>query len=307
MHAHTFLCIDSDRCFFSALCNEFRSDIISEKNIRAVKPLIKIIFSDMDGTLLDDRSQLPADFDETMSELKRRGVIFAPASGRQYFSLLRSFGKYADEFLFVAENGTLVMRNRREIFSKAMKQSEALEILSTAIDGDDDVFRVYCGKKNAYFLESQIRPENLAELEKYFTQNITVEKFTDVDDEPLKMSFFDADGTVAETVYPILSEKYGRALQVVLSSDYWVDVMAPGINKGVAIENVQRIMGIAPEECAAFGDYLNDAEMMRAVGYGFAMANAHPDLKKIARYETASNDEAGVLMGIRRLIDEGLI
>ncbi len=271
-----------------------------------VRPLIKIIFSDMDGTLLDDNSRLPAGFDEMMSELKSRGVIFAPASGRQYFSLLRSFGKYADEFLFVAENGTLVMRNRREIFSKAMRQAEALEILSTRLDGGE-VFRVYCGKKNAYFLESQIKPENLAELEKYFTQNITVEKFTDVDDEPLKMSFFDANATVAETVYPILSEKFGRELQVVLSSDYWVDVMAPGINKGVAVENVQRLLGIKPEECAAFGDYLNDAEMMTAVGYGFAMANAHLDLKKLARYETTDNNSSGVLVGIRRLIDEGLI
>lgn len=268
--------------------------------------MIKIIFSDMDGTLLDDRSQLPAGFDEMMSELKSRGVIFAPASGRQYFSLLRSFGKYADEFLFVAENGTYTVRHGREIFSKTMKQSEALEILSTSVNGDD-VFRVYCGKKNAYFLESQIKPENLAELEKYFTQNITVEKFTDVDDEPLKMSFFDANGTVAETVYPILKEKFGRDLQVVLSSDYWVDVMALGINKGVAVENVQRLLNVAPDECAAFGDYLNDAEMMQAVGYGFAMANAYPALKKIARYETSDNNSGGVLIGIRRLIDEGLL
>ena len=271
-----------------------------------VRVLIKIIFSDMDGTLLDDNSRLPAGFDEMMSELKTRGVIFAPASGRQYFSLLRSFGKYTDEFLFVAENGTLVMHNRREIFSKAMKQSEVLEILSTKFDADD-VFRVYCGKKNAYFLEEQLKPENLAELEKYFTQNITVKTFDDVDDAPLKMSFFDANATVAETVYPILKEKFGRDLQVVLSSDYWVDVMAPGINKGVAIENVQRLLKIKREECAAFGDYLNDAEMMKAVGHGFAMANAHPDLKKLTRYETLSNNEAGVLVGIRRLIDEGLL
>ena len=268
--------------------------------------MIRIIFSDMDGTLLDDVGNLPRGFDELMSELKSRGVIFAPTSGRQYFALLRMFGKYKDEFLFIGENGTLVMQHGREIFSKAMRRAEALDILSTG-DQWDDVFRVFCGKKNAYFLKSQIRPENLAELEKYFTQNICIEKFADVDDAPLKMSFFDVNGTVAKTVYPILREKYEGPFQVVLSSDYWVDVMPSGINKGIAVQNVQKLLDISPDECAAFGDYLNDAEMMQAVTYGFAMENAHPGLKKIARYSTVGNNDAGVLVGIRRLIDEGLI
>ena len=67
--------------------------------------MIKVIFSDMDGTLLDENSQLPAEFDEVMAELKKRGVIFAPTSGRQYFALLHQMGKYADDFLFLAENG----------------------------------------------------------------------------------------------------------------------------------------------------------------------------------------------------------
>ena len=52
---------------------------------------------------------------------------------------------------------------------------------------------------------------------------------------------------------------------------------------------------------------MNDYEMIQAVGYGFAMANAHPDLKKVAKFETASNDERGVIVGIQKLIDEGLI
>lgn len=65
--------------------------------------MIKIIFSDMDGTLLDDRGNVPEGFDEIAAELKKRGVMFAPASGRQYYSLEDSFQKYKDDFLFLAE------------------------------------------------------------------------------------------------------------------------------------------------------------------------------------------------------------
>ena len=300
------ICIDRRRCFFSALYNVSLFAIMLNKKIWAVRHLIKIIFSDMDGTLLNDRSQLPAGFDELMLELKARNVIFAPASGRQYFSLLRSFGKYEDDFLFVAENGTLAIQHRKEIFSKPMLRAESDEVLAAG-DAWDNIFRVYCGKRGAYYLESQANPENLVEFEKYFTKNTAVKSFAEVDDEPLKMSFFDNTARAAETIYPKLSARFGGPLQIDLSSNQWVDVMAADVNKGVAIRNVQRLLDIKPEECAAFGDYLNDYEMLKSVKHSFAMANAHPDLKKIARYETVSNNEAGVLAGIRRLIDEGLI
>ena len=91
-----------------------------------------------------------------------------------------------------------------------------------------------------------------------------------------------------------------------LSSDYWLDIMDKHINKGVAVRAMEERFGFTPDEVAVFGDYLNDLQMMSAATYSFAMANAHPDIKAAARYETASNEDAGVLKGIQRLIDAGL-
>ena len=267
--------------------------------------MIKIIFSDMDGTLLTSENKLPEGFDEMITELSRRGVIFAPASGRQYFSLRRSFQKYRDDFLFVAENGTIVMRKDKEIFSSPLNIEATREILA-ASEGFENILRVYCGKKDAYLRREQNTPEFHAELEKYWTHNGVVDDFNEIDDVPLKIAFFDPTANAAQNIYEKLAP-FKSSLQVVLSSDYWVDVMSPSISKGEAIKNVQRIMNFQPEECAAFGDYLNDCEMLQAVGYGFAMANAHPDLKKLAKFETASCDEGGVLVGIRKLMADGLI
>ena len=101
-------------------------------------------------------------------------------------------------------------------------------------------------------------------------------------------------------------KQFDGPMQVVLSSDWWVDVMAFGINKGIAIQQVQKRMHITPMECAAFGDYMNDAEMMSAVYYSYAVENAHPKIKELARFHTKSNVEHGVLHGIRELIDQGL-
>ena len=94
--------------------------------------MIKIIFSDMDGTLLDEHGNVPEGFDETIAELEKRGVMFAPASGRQYYSLEDSFMKYKDRFLFLAENGTVVMYKGEKIFTCPMNKQLAQQVLKAA-------------------------------------------------------------------------------------------------------------------------------------------------------------------------------
>ena len=267
--------------------------------------MIKIIFSDMDGTLLTSENKLPDGFDEIISELKKRNVIFAPSSGRQYFSLLKSFPKYENEFIFLSDNGTLAMHKGKEIFSLPMELDGVEEILKFS-EPIENILRVYCGKKNAYVLEEQNIPKYMDELNIFFTRNEAVKNWNDVDDVPIKISFFDPTGKSAENVYPKF-EKFSDRFKVVLASDFWTDLTAPGACKGLAVQNVQKILNIKPEECAAFGDYMNDYDMMKAVGYSFAMANAHPEVKKVAKFETASNDEFGVILGIKKLMAEGLI
>ena len=267
--------------------------------------MIKIIFCDMDGTLLTSENKLPDGFDEVIAELKSRNVIFAPASGRQYFALLESFPQYENDFIFLADNGTLVMRDGKEMFSQPMKNEITLEMLHEA-DKIENIMRVYCGKKNAYIRDFQDVPAYRAQLRKYYTHTGTVKNWEDIDDVPIKIAFFDGNHNAKEKIFDKLV-KFNGEVQVVLSSDEWVDIMMPNVDKGSAVRKVQQMLDIKPDECAAFGDYLNDTEMLKSVGYSFAMANAYPELKKFAKFETLSNDEGGVLVGIKKLIDEGLI
>ena len=268
--------------------------------------MIKIIFSDMDGTLLTSDNKLPEGFDEMMSELKKRGVIFSPASGRQYFSLLQTFPQYEHEFIFLSDNGTLVMRDGKEFFSLPMKNEIALEMLHEA-GKIENILRVYCGIKNAYIQDFQDTPEFNAELFKYYTHTGIVKNWEDiVDDVPIKVAFFDGNHDAEEKIYKKL-EKFNGEVQVLLSSDEWVDVMMPNVGKGFSVRKIQQMLDIKPEECAAFGDYLNDYDMLQSVEYSFATANAYPEIKKIAKFETSSCNEGGVLVGIKKLMDEGLI
>ena len=268
--------------------------------------MIKLIFSDMDGTLLDDDNRLPEGFDDMMGELRERGVRFCPASGRQYFSLQSTFRDYVDEFLFLAENGAMVVQGGHEIFSVTLPKEEVLRVLEEGMKLPG-ILSVFSGKENAYILRSQESPECIAAFEWYYSRSKVVENFAEVEETAVKASFFDMKGHADQTIYPFLDHLNREGFRVLFGSNHWVDVLHGDVNKGNAIRWIQKQFGISPMECAAFGDYLNDREMMSAVHYSFAMGNAHPDIKQAARFETASNQEGGVLAGIRRLMDEGLI
>ncbi|MFR8178319.1 MAG: HAD hydrolase family protein [Christensenellales bacterium] len=70
---------------------------------------------------------------------------------------------------------------------------------------------------------------------------------------------------------PALRAKLEGPLSIILSGEHWVDVMKPGVNKGCAMRGIQQKLGISAAECMAFGDYLNDCELLQAVGESYAM------------------------------------
>ena len=114
--------------------------------------MIKLVFCDMDGTLLDAQGNLPEGLGAILAELKAHGVIFAPASGRQYAALLRHFRPWADDLIFCAENGAYVVRRGEELFSTTIAPALCREIVrrAAAVKG---AYTVWCRKEYAYVTE----------------------------------------------------------------------------------------------------------------------------------------------------------
>ena len=90
-----------------------------------------------------------------------------------------------------------------------------------------------------------------------------------------------------------------------MSGAHWVDVLSPTANKGRAIREVQKALGVTPDQTMVFGDFLNDLEMMDAATYSFAMANAHPLLKERASWVAPTNNANGVVRTIRTVLGLG--
>jgi Cof subfamily protein (haloacid dehalogenase superfamily) len=275
---------------------------------------IRLIVTDMDGTLLDDGKRLPPGLWETLAGLRRRGVLFSPASGRQYATLAREFAEVADGTVFIAENGTYVVRDGVELSSDPLAPGVAADVVRTVrrlVADGVDVGAVVCGKRSAYVERGD--EAFLAEVRRYYVEHRVVEDATALDDDVIKVALFDF-GSAERTTAPALRSlaarlphsrprSSGGTPTVVVSGEHWVDVMNRTANKGAALRRLQRELGITPAQTMVFGDYLNDLEMLDAAEWSFAMANAHPDVIARARHLAPSNNDNGVLRTIARVLD----
>ncbi|MEU2052164.1 Cof-type HAD-IIB family hydrolase [Streptomyces bungoensis] len=262
---------------------------------------IRLVVTDMDGTLLDDAKRVPDGLWPTLAELRRRGVLFSPASGRQYATLARQFADVGEGMAFIAENGTYVVRDGVELHSDPMERSVAADVARTVrrlVAGGADVGAVVCGKRAAYVERTD--EAFLAEVRRYYVEHRVVPDVTAVEDEVIKVALFDF-GSAEHTTAPALAA-VAATHQVVVSGEHWVDVMNRTANKGTALRGLQRELGITPAETMVFGDYLNDLEMLDAADWSFAMANAHPEVLRRARHQAPSNNDNGVLRTIARVL-----
>jgi len=266
------------------------------------RPDIRLIVADMDGTLLDDDNELHEHFWPLVHELNRLGILFCPASGRQYYNLRDRFADIADEIVFIAENGTYVVRRDREVSSDGLDLPAARRVVDAvrvSIAAGVDAGIVVCGKRSAY-IDRTDAPFR-AEIDRYYTRLEVVDDLLEVsDDEVLKISVFDF-GSAEHTTAPGLAG-FRQTHLVTVSSAHWVDITSPTANKGRAIRHLQDAFAITPAQTMVFGDFLNDLEMMDAAEYSFAMDNAHPLLRERARFVAPPNSENGVVRTISSVL-----
>lgn len=259
---------------------------------------IKFIAADMDGTLLNQEGQLDPEFYPLFEQLEQRDIIFAAASGRQYYSLAETFKPIKDRMVFIAENGSLVMHQDKELYSCVIDKSLVHSVIKEArsIDG---VSIVLCGKESAYVESDSEIVAN--EIKKYYNRCQYVGDLLDVEGEFIKIALCHFDG-IEEYAYPQLNAKFSEQCQVVVSGKVWLDVMNIKASKGEAIAHLQQTMGFTFEQTMSFGDYFNDIEMLQASFHSYAMENAHEKVKPFARFNAPSNREAGVLKVIKEYL-----
>jgi len=260
---------------------------------------VKLVVTDMDGTLLNSKSEVSSQFSEIYNQLKKHNIKFIAASGRQYFSIVDRFDKTSEnEITIIAENGAFTIHGDNELFTSELPFGYIKKCINT-LRGLDNVYIVLCGKNAAYI---ETKDEKFIHMFKnYYSEYRLVDDLTEItNDIFFKIAAYHFD--CSEThIYPAVKHLENE-LQVIVSGEHWLDISHSNANKGYALNILQNDLNISKEETMVFGDYNNDLKMIELADFSYAMENAHPNVKKAAKFLTKSNDEKGVEFILEQLI-----
>ncbi|MCD8119312.1 MAG: Cof-type HAD-IIB family hydrolase [Lachnospiraceae bacterium] len=245
--------------------------------------MIKLIVSDIDGTMLQNGAQSISR--KTINLIERlcdRGVIFAAASGREYSNLYRLFGRVQDRIMYICLNGAMIMHRGKLICKTPIDRETGLEIIADiqAKRGCDVLVSgldcCYIKQNNREYVNHIV---NVLKNRTTFVHN-----FEDIEEEFLKISAHAAGGI--DQYSDDFIAKWGLRLPTAVSGDDWIDFNGPLVNKGNALMVVQRLFDIREDETMTFGDNYNDVEMFDKSYFSYAMSGSTPDIRARARYLT---------------------
>ena len=287
--------------------------------------MIKLIASDMDGTLLNHNHKIPKENVKLINFAKNQGIEFVVATGRAYYEALPALNEeniYCDVISF---NGGIVYDKNGNIISitpmlpkdlyytieilKSFDISYQLytknTIYTTSIETDINAY-IDLIRSNGYEPDVEhLRAEAQQKLEVgYITEVENIELYlNEKENPPIKIIAISNDISKLENAAKLLSEN--TSISVTSSGANNIEIMHKNATKGTALKEIAKIYGINLENAVAIGDNLNDQAMLDIVGYSVAMKNGNIKLKEQAKYVTEkTNSEGGVADTIFKLIEQ---
>jgi len=258
---------------------------------------IKLVVSDMDGTLLNSNHEVSSEFFELHNQLKSYKVLFVAASGRPYYSITSKLAAIKDSIAIIGENGGILSYNNDIQPSFDIPYSKLFEI-DKLTNPYDDIGKTYCAQDCAFIIKTDEYTINI--ITEYYSQYKIINSVSEVDQPIVKIALYHSESS-EKYIYPHV-QSIGKDLRVLVSANHWVDISDPRIDKGNSLKLLQEKLNISEEETVVFGDYNNDLGMFERAKFRVAMANAHPNVKAVSNIITASNNEQGVEQILKKII-----
>lgn len=243
--------------------------------------MVKLIASDIDGTLMTyGQTRLSPAIFPLIHRLRERGVLFCPASGRQYHSLRTLFQPVADQVCFLCENGAILYGPGAEdsapVLSKTVMPREEALALAGAILDLPGCQLLLSGANTSYVCACPPEYVRYMEGEKG-NRVILLSRPQDIPEDILKVSAYCPHGTAGPQ--KALGPRWGESLHMAAAGPDWVDFTLA--DKGIGLRGLCAGLGVALEDVVAFGDNYNDLPMLRAAGRAYLMESAAPELRDL--------------------------
>ncbi len=264
--------------------------------------MVKLIVTDLDGTLLDGEHQVSEENIAALERAQQCGIKVAVATGRSFVSSKKIISQLPIEKFVVNVNGGKIydVVNDEVFFEKNLSHDYVKRIME-----------VLNREKMPYFINHEygfIASEDNATTQYYCRHTdaeiIISNDFKTVEELDLKVFKFLV--LTEPTNYETFNEEHFKDLDIYITSSHKnnIELMPQGVDKSTAIEQILQEYGLIWENVMAFGDNFNDLEMITKSKYGFAMGNAVDKLKKYAYGITTSNDDSGVAKAVNEYLNK---
>ena len=263
--------------------------------------MIKLIASDLDGTLVpEETSARDPELFACIRELKKNGILFAAASGRQYASILKVFEPLRDEIIFIADNGAYVIEHDRILYQITFEIKAYQEIVKFILSRADVKLMISSAEGD---YTNSYDPEYLADVRDNLGMDLTpVDDLSAMEINVSKVAVY-SDQTTKDRLLQEGIDRFGDIANIVNSSSHWMDFIPKEADKGNALKWIQEQLNIKPSETMCFGDQNNDIGLLKCADESYAVAGARPEVKAAARHVmTEGPEENGVLHIIEGLL-----
>ena len=260
---------------------------------------VKLVVSDMDGTLLNSKGEVSNRFFELFKELQKRNITFCAASGRQHNSIVSKLDAIKDEIYVIAENGGIAKKGDNILLSNFLKPEKVLNLIPVLRELKGTNIVLCCN--DAAFIES--KDARFIELfQEYYHSYQVVDDLMEIAKiiPVFKIAVYHFESS-ENFIYPFIKH-LNEQVSLKVSGINWLDISDDKANKGDALRQVQQLLNVSKAETMVFGDYHNDIEMIQEADFSFAMKNAHKDITALANYATESNDNFGVETILEKLV-----
>ncbi|MGN1272035.1 MAG: Cof-type HAD-IIB family hydrolase [Lactobacillus sp.] len=262
----------------------------------------KLIFSDIDGTLINDELKVTPKTRDAIRKQIINGNIFIPTSGRLPKGIMTAAGQILTVFPMIAYNGALALdETGRALITRFFDAKKAAEICRYVEEQNNGTaWNVYSG----YVWYSSTKESDLLKNEESIVNvkptKVTIDQIAKL--QGVHKGLIMGKPEELNRMQKELSAKYSD-LDFVKSSPTLLEIVLKGVSKKSAVEIVAQEYGVSLKDCIAFGDNYNDEEMLKAVGHPFIMGNAPEDLKKEFKPEniTLDNNHDGIAKVLENL------
>ncbi len=248
------------------------------------------VISDLDGTLLDGNHQLNEETAKTLQQLEQKGIDIVLASGRNYADMVVIAQKAGlKNVVLITSNGAMTYDLQGNILhADYIDEAIGAELITIPFDTQTTFLNTY--QEKVWFISIDMPMLNDFHRDSKFTYQVI--DFSKHHGREIEKLFFIAKTT--DDLLPIeklISDKFGNDLSITYSMPQCLEIMGKGVNKGRALSRLLESRSYDVSACIAFGDGLNDKEMLACVGKGCVMQNADerlvellPDLERIGSH-----------------------